>query len=165
MIKAVESYFGKMTVTRGNKYFYVGIEIEFQLEGSVTLFQKDHLLESIEDFGEDISTPVTSAAQKNLFTVDENAHTLDEKTAMIFHSVAAKFLFVTKRSRPDIQPALSYVCTRVQKPDTSDWKKLKRLLQLINCIIDDKIALSADKGLTLMKYWVDASYAIHPDMR
>ena len=84
---------------------------------------------------------------------------------MNFHSVATKLLLVANRSRPDIQPALSYLCTRVQKPDTSDWKKLKRLLQFINCTIDDKLTLSADKGLIFMKYWVDASYAIYPDMR
>ena len=61
MIKAVESHFGKIIATRGNKYSYVGIEIEYQLDGSVTLFQKDHLIEAIEAFGEDVSTPVTFA--------------------------------------------------------------------------------------------------------
>ena len=61
-IKIVESHFGKLTVTCGNKQSYVGMDIEFQLDGSVTLFQKDHLLEAIEAFGEDESTPVPSAA-------------------------------------------------------------------------------------------------------
>ena len=130
----------------------------------MTIFQKEHLLEEIEAFAEDVSTPVTSAAQNNLFTVDKHSHPLDEKKAIIFHSVAAKLLFFAKRSRPDIQPALSYLCTRVQKSDTSDWKKLKRFLQFINCTINEKLTLSAD-SLTFMKYWVDASYVIHPDMR
>ena len=53
----------------------------------------------------------------------------------------------------------------MQKSNHSDWKKLKRLLQFINCTIDEKLTLRADKGLTFVKYWVDASYAIHPDMR
>ena len=90
---------------------------------------------------------------------------LDEDKAATFHSISMKLLFVAKRARSDIQPSLSYLCTRVQKPNTSDWKKLKRLLQFINCTIDEKLTLRADKGLTFMKYWVDASYAIHPDMR
>ena len=118
-----------MTVTRGNKHSYVGMEIDFQLDGSVILFQKEYLLEAIEAFGEDVSTPVTSAAQKTLFTVDKHAHPIDEKKAIVFHSVAVKLLFVAKRSRPDIQPALLYLCTsRVQNSVTLDWKKLRRLL-------------------------------------
>ena len=102
VIELVESHFGKMTVTRGNKHSYVGVDFEFQLDGGVTLCQKDHLLEAIEAFGEDVSTPVSSPAQKNLFTVDETADMLDEDKAATFHSVAMKLMFVAKGSRPDI---------------------------------------------------------------
>ena len=72
---------------------------------------------------------------------------------------------MAKRARTDIQPTLSFLCTRVQKSNTSDWEKLKRLLQFVNVTIDEKLTLSADKGLTFIKTWVDASYAVHPNMR
>ena len=85
----------------------------------------------------------------------------------MFHSVTQKLLFVANMFRPDIQPTptLSFLCTRVQKSNVTDWEKLKRLLQFINGTIDEKLTLSADKGLTFMKTWVDASYAVHPNMR
>jgi len=165
VIREIESHFGKMSVTHGNKHAYLGMEVEFIGDGKVTFFQKDHLLEAIAAFGEDVSTPVTSAAKKNLFSVNEGDTSLDEAKSDIFHSVTQKLLFVAKRSRPDIQPALSFLCTRVQKSSVTDWEKLKRLLQFINCTIDEKLTLSADKGLTFMKTWVDASYAVHPNMR
>ena len=133
--------------------------------GGVTFLQKDHLLEAITAFGEDVTTSVTSAAKKNLFTVNEDDEPLDECKSDVFHIVTQKLLFVAKRSRPDIQPTLSFLCTRVQKSNITDWEKLRRLLQFINGTIDEKLTLSADKGLTFMKTWVDASYAVHPNMR
>ena len=36
------------------------------------LFQKDHLLDCIKDFGEDVSTYVSSPTQKGLFDVNED---------------------------------------------------------------------------------------------
>ena len=97
--------------------------------------------------------------------MDENTDPFGLEKPAIFHSVASKSFLVAKRSRPNIQPSLSYLCTRVLKSNTLDWKKLKRFLQFINCTIDEKLTLSADKRLTFMKCWVDASYAIHPDIR
>ena len=35
-----------------------------------------------------------------------------------------KLLWVNKRGRPDVAVAISFLCTRVQKPDMDDWKKL-----------------------------------------
>ena len=114
--------------------------------------QNDHLLETIEAFGEDVSTSVSSPAQKNLFTVGKADDLLGEDKAATFHSTTMKLLFVVKRARPDIQSSLSSLCTRVQNSNTSDGKKLKRLLQFINCTIDEKLILRADKGLIFMKY-------------
>ena len=151
VIKATESHFGEMSVTHGNKHSYLGMEIEFDGMGGVSFFQKNHLLEAIEAFGEDVTKPVTSAAKKNLFAVNEDDEPLEECKSDVFHSVTQKLLFVAKRARPDIQPTLSFLCTRVQKSNTSDWEKLKRLLQFVNVTIDEKLTLSADKGLTFMK--------------
>lgn len=41
-----------------------------------------------------------------------------------FHSDVAKLLFLSKRVRPDIQTAVSFLTTRVQKPDVDDKRKL-----------------------------------------
>ena len=73
-------------------------------------------------------------------------------------------MFVGKRSQPDLQTSISFLCTRVLSPDISDRKKLKRLLQFIHATLDDKLILSMD-GLTVMTTWVDTSYAVHNDMK
>ena len=69
------------------------------------------MLESIELFVEDISTPVTPAVKKNLFDIDGDAELLDENRSDIFHSVVQNLLFVGKISMPNLQPTISFVCS------------------------------------------------------
>ena len=45
-----------------------------------------------------------------------------------------------------------------------DWHKLERVLIFLNQTIDDKSIIKAD-DLTSMLTDVDASYAVHPNMR
>jgi len=102
VIKTIKSYVGKMTVTRGTKHKYVGIEFEFTGYSKVTLFQKEYLLECIHAFREDVTTHVTSSAQKGLFNVNSDDEILDKNRSAIFHSVVQKFLYISKRSLPDL---------------------------------------------------------------
>jgi hypothetical protein len=78
--------------------------------------------------------------------------------------VVAKLLWAEKRSPPDIETAISFLCTRVSKSDEDDWLKLKRFLQFLNQTIDD-VRIVAANDLSKFRTWVDASYAIHHDMR
>jgi hypothetical protein len=52
----------------------------------------------------------------------------------------------------------------VQAPDKDDYKKLRRTMQYLRGTIDLVLTLEAD-DLHLLKWWVDASYAVHPDMK
>ena len=76
----------------------------------------------------------------------------------------AKGLFVCKRARPDIQPTIAVLCTRVKAPNESDWDKLIRLLKFLNGTRDDVLTLSAD-DLGVIKWYVDAAFAVHPDFK
>ena len=81
-----------------------------------------------------------------------------------FHTCAAKGLFICKRGRPDIQTSVAFLTTRVKQPDQDDWKKL---LRKIACLRDTKnmvLTLEAD-NLHMMRWHVDASFAVHNDMR
>ena len=76
----------------------------------------------------------------------------------------AKCLFLCKRARPDIQTAVSFLCTRVKCPDEDDWKKLKRMFQYLRGTRELVLTLEGE-DLRVIKWWVDASYAVHHDMR
>ena len=71
---------------------------------------------------------------------------------------------MSKRARPDIQTTVSVLCSRVKAPTESDWDKLVRLLKYLNATRDDVLTLSID-DLRVIKWWVDASFAVHPDFK
>ena len=89
---------------------------------------------------------------------------LDKEKSDNFHSVTASLLFISRRSRIDIQTAVGYLTTRVSHPNKDDWNKLKRLLQYLRGTIDLKLTLGAD-NMKKMKSWVDVSYGVHDDCR
>jgi hypothetical protein len=164
VINKIKEHFGDLVVSRGKEHTFLGMNITFRDDGSLQIEMKKYIEEAIESFGEDVSTNVSSAATKKLFGHDASAEVLDPKRADIFHSVVAKLLWVMKRSRPDIETAISFLCTRVSRSDENDWKKLKRLLQFLSQTIDDVRVIAAD-DLSKLFTWVDASYAIHHDMK
>jgi len=101
---------------------------------------------------------------KKLLMVDPDSPLLPKKLADIFHSVVAKLLWTSKRARPDIETAISSLCTRVKAPTVEDRGKLKHLLLFLNQTLDDRRIIGAD-NLSELYTWIDAAYAVHPDMR
>ena len=89
---------------------------------------------------------------------------LEQKRADLFHRYAAKLLFISKCGRPDIQTAVAFLTTRVQSPDEDDWKKLLRMMSFLFGTASDALTLGGDT-LDVVRWWVDASYTPHPDMR
>ena len=69
-----------------------------------------------------------------------------------------------KRCRPDLQTTISFLCTRVQQPDVDDYRKLNRCLAYLRRTKDMTLTLAASDA-TQIKWWVDASFGVHPDLR
>jgi hypothetical protein len=107
---------------------------------------------------------VVNPAKSKLFTVSTELMPLGEPKADIFHSVTAIVLWLCKRSRPDLETAVSFLCTRVQAPTIEDWGKLRRLLKFLKKMKNDIRVMGADDILKL-ETWVDASHATHANMR
>ena len=120
----------------------------------------------IKDFQEYDLSPDKKAntpAVEFLFKVDEESRLINDPRAKVFHTFVAKALFATKRSRPGIHTAVAFLTTHVQGPNKYDWKKLLRLMQYLRNTTDMPLMLRAD-GTNIVKWWVDGSYAVHPDM-
>jgi hypothetical protein len=64
----------------------------------------------------------------------------------------------------DLLLAVGFLCTRVSKSSVEDEAKLQRVLEYIKGSMDKEYTLGADNP-GRMRSWVDASYAVHPDMR
>jgi hypothetical protein len=105
-----------------------------------------------------------TAAPKNLFVVNEECKKLEDSDRESFHSIVQKTLYVAKRARPDVMPAISFLTKRVKHPDHDDWNKLEHMVQYLETTLKLPLILSADKSDNL--YWyTDSALAVHPNMR
>ena len=104
----------------------------------------DQLNEAVTAFGEVINKTAATASKPYLFNVREDAELLDKEKSEVFHSVVAKLLYIMKRTRPDLEPTVAFLSTRVSCSTVDDWNKLKRLLQFIKGTINDKRIIGAN---------------------
>ena len=165
IIGQIEERFGKMTVTRGDEHVFLGMRIRYvKTNGTAEIMMREYLEEAIAESGLEITRTAASPAKRDLFEVNDNACPLPKREAELFHGVTAKLLYVSLRARGDLLPAVSFLSTRVSKSSKQDQSKLKRLLEYINGTLHYKYILGAD-DLHKLRTWVDASYAVHPDMK
>ena len=64
----------------------------------------------------------------------------------------------------DIQTPVAFLTARVKWPDEDNWGKLKRVLKYMNWTQQLKLTIQSWK-LDLVKWFVEASYAIHDDCK
>ena len=164
VLKGLESKYGKMGTVRGKDHTYVGMRIIYNNDKSVTIDMKQYAKDAIDEFPELINKSGNTPATEHLFEVDENAQLLDKKEKEIFHRIVAKLLFLCKRARPDISVAIAFLTSRTTCSDVDDWKKLRRVLQYLYGTQDLTLTFSVS-NISVIKWWVDASYAVHPNMR
>jgi hypothetical protein len=151
---------------RGKVHEYLGMKFDFSSEGKVIIGMVEYMESMVDEFSEKINklSVAPNPAADKLFSVDNEAKLLNKARQEEFHSVVYKGLFACKRTRPDILPAIAFLCTRVKAPTEEDWTKLKRLLKYVNGTRKEVLTLSAD-DLHVLKWYVDASFAVHPDFK
>ena len=158
---------GKMKVHRGKVHDFIGMKLDFTTKGQVQVSMLDYIQEILDTYDKvepkDGGTK-TTAAPKNLFVVNEDCKKLSQEKTVAFHNIVAKILFATKRARPDTCTAIAYLTTRVREPDQDDWHKLSHLIKYIRETKMLPLILCAD-GTGVLKWWIDASFAVHPNMR
>jgi hypothetical protein len=159
-----------LSINRGNYHDYLGIDHDYSEAGKVKLSMIKHVQKILDDFPEDLGKPAATPASDHLFTVRDKEETeklglfLSREKAQQFHHSVAQLLFVSTRVRRDIQTAVSFLTTRVKKPDEDDWGKLRRLLRYLIGTKHLKLTLVVD-NIGFIRWWVDASYNVHYDCK
>jgi hypothetical protein len=156
---------GKVKAVRGKRHDYLAMILDYSTPGAVKVDMVDYVKGMIEEFPEELDDQKANHPwNEKLFKIDNTAKDLSKEQAETFHTFVAKGLFVSKRGRPDLQPAIAFLTTRVKKPNQGDWQKLKRMMNFLNNTQNDVLTLQADDSYSI-KWHVDASFAIHPDAR
>jgi hypothetical protein len=158
---------GAMTVSRGKIHKYLGMTLDYRVPGQVKITMLDYDDEILAAF--DKAEPKggdtkTSSAPDSLFKVDEDCEKLAQAKAVELHNLVAKTLYATKRSRLDTCTAITFLTTRVREPDKDNYTKLVHLMRYIRGTRTMPLIMSAN-GSGILKWWVDASFTVHPNMR
>ena len=82
----------------------------------------------------------------------------------MFVHLVMQGLYLSQRGRPDIRMAISFLCSHLNCPDEDDYKKLTRLIQYLRHTLHICLVLGKDDSDSI-QWWIDASFAVHPDMR
>jgi len=167
VLDLLDKKYGKeapLTVTRGHVHEYLGMTVDYSEEGKVAIIMEPFIEAMLDDLPADMDGEASSPAANHLFEVNADAEQLDEATSQMFHTNTAKLLFLSRRARPDIQTAVAFLTTRVKAPDVDDYKKLARCMKYLRATITLHLTLEGD-DLRVVKWWVDGSFAIHPDMK
>jgi len=167
ILRAINERFGKETpvsINRGRVHDYLGMTIDYSEDGKVKFKMDDFVEQLLEEGPEDMDGSAATPAANYLFQVNKNGKKLDGETAELFHHLVAKLLYLCKRARPDIHTAVAFLTTRVTSPDEDDYKKLGRCIKYLRSTKDLYLTLEADVDGRI-RWWVDASFAVHPDMK
>ena len=168
-----------MKVSQGKIHQYLGMTLDLSTKGMVKISMIEYVKEVIVAWDkaqktvDDGFTRVQSkhmkrvkktAAPEDLFKIDEDAVKLNTMTSTAFHNIVAKLLYLVKRARPDASVSIAFLTTRVREPNVDDWRKLAHLIEYLRSTVNLTLNLGADSSGTL-NWYVDASFAVHPNMR
>jgi len=161
MEKVFLKEFTWITIERNNKLSYLGMLVSLE-EGTATIDMTYFIEKLLESYKNLVAR--TTPSNKSIFQVSEDAVVLQEEERKVFHSVVAKLLYLSKRARPDILTAVSFLCTRVTRATVEDQKKLEYLLGYLQATRHEVLKLSPS-GVLGVEAYVDAAFAPHADSK
>ena len=111
-IRDTDGSIGEVEVTRGKIHDCLGVKLDHSVQGQVSIYRTDCIKSLVEGFPkEHLQGKVASPWNENPFKVHKKSPKLDTLKAELFHTATAQGLYVCKRARPDIRPAIAYLTT------------------------------------------------------
>jgi hypothetical protein len=110
-------YGDQITVKRGCVHDYLGMDLDYSLDGKVRVSMIRYVDKVLKDFPEQIKKTSSTLAADHLFNIRDPEETEKqgkwlgegEEHAQHFHHAVAQLLFLSVRARRDIQTAVSFL--------------------------------------------------------
>jgi hypothetical protein len=153
-----------LTVTRGKVHEYLGMTIDFRVKSEVRFSQYDFLKKLLNSLPDSMSTgKKNTAAPEYLFKTTDSSCPLNNTRKELFHTITAKTLWLSQRTRTDVQLAVGFCCTRIKEPNEHDWKKLTHLMQYLRGTRFIPLIIMSDGENTII--YIDGAHAVHTDCK
>ena len=167
-IGMMEEEFGQetpLTIKRGPIQEYLRMTLDFTERGRVVVKMSNYIKSMLKDALASMDGHATTPAATHLFKINtDNPKLLCKEKKELFVHLVMQGLYLSQRGRPDIRTAISFLCSRLNCPDEDDFKKLTRLIRYLRHTLYMCLVLGKD-ATESMHWWIDASYAVHPNMR
>jgi hypothetical protein len=167
-IRDLETEFGKETPlskSRGKVHDYLGMILDFSVQGELQVNMIPYVKMVLANAPDDMRGRATTPAANHLYKVNDiDPEPVSEDKTEIFHSITMQLLYLGQRGRPDLLTAVSFLSGRVQAPDRDDYEKLTRLIRYLRATQSLILRLSTGRD-GVIRWWVDASFGVHPNMR
>ena len=139
--------------------------LDFSERGRVVIKMSDYVKTMLNDAPALMDGKAVTPAAADLFKVNtEDPELLNKEKKELFVHLVMRGLYLSQRGRPDIRMVISFLCSRLTCPDKDDYKKLTRLIRYLRQTL--YMCLVLWKNCTnSIQWWIDPSYAVHPDMR
>ncbi len=155
---------GHVKVVCGNRHDYLAMILDYSVPGAMKLDMIYYILQIIKDFPYNLKSITTNPWTEKLFKVNNESKNLDDERRAVFHTFVMKAMFLCKRARPDINPAIGFLSSRVKVPNEGDWNKLLKTMGFLKGTVNDVLQLEADDTQSL-SWYIDAAFAVHADMK
>ena len=153
-----------MTIHKGKVHDYLGIKLGHHESGKVKMDTTDYLKNILDDLPRKYLGKTITSAENHLFEVNKTTLKLSERDTQSLHTIVDKLMLLYKRERPDILTGVAFLTTQVRDPRKDDDKKLGHIINYLSKTRDLVLTLESDCTGTV-KWWVEAAFAVHHDMK
>ena len=155
-------YGDNMRVSRGKVHDYLGMILDFSQKGECRVTMIDYIKQILEEFPEEVTETPSSPAACAPVRGTRGRGEVEREAGTIFppRGGAASLPLGQGEEGPTDRDGVPD--WQGKGPDKDDWGKLRRVLGYAKATLYMPLILRAD-SLTIIKWWVDASFAVHGD--
>ena len=167
-IQQMEETFGKdtpLTVSCGQVHDNLGMTLDFRNKGEVRINMEHYINMMLQDACKEREGISNTPAAPHLFkTNSKDPQLLGTEQKKIFVHLMMQGLYLSQQGHPHIHTTIAFLCGRLRNPDEDDYKKLTRMIRYLEGTKDLILTLQANDD-SIVQWWIDASYAVHEDMK
>ena len=103
----VEKEVGKITITTGNKHNFLGMDLTFHENGTVTIDMSDYVVDALKEFPDKLRSDAASPTHPDLFYIDHFSPSMSKENSDLSHSLVMKLMWVSQRCRLDVATTIA----------------------------------------------------------
>ena len=150
----VEQLKSQFKVTVKPASYFLGLQIEFQSDGSIEISQSGYAKKILQRFGFDECKPVQTPMLKG--TDDTQLDKMD--SAYPYRQAVGALMYLMTGTRPDIAYSISYLSRSLENPTMDDITRVKRVLRYIAGTTEMSISYKASSATGILQCYSDSDF-------